>query len=90
MFNVLHLFFLICHGYGKCDLMFVECADELTEHSVEEARENKSIRWEMKNLFFLVFPLLHLNDRFMCVLIFWLKVNSIKDPSNIFFYDWNK
>lgn len=59
--------------------LVVECADDMTKYLVEDAKQGKSIRWEMKGLF----------SRYTSDIIascaFGLKVDSLKDRTNEFY-----
>ncbi|XP_055301572.1 probable cytochrome P450 9f2 [Sitodiplosis mosellana] len=59
--------------------LVVECADDMAKYFIEESKQNKPIRWEMKGLF----------TRYTIDIIascaFGLKVDSLRNPNNEFF-----
>lgn len=59
--------------------LVVECADDMAKYFIDESKQGKSIRWEMKSLF----------ARYTIDIIascaFGLKIDSLRDPNNEFF-----
>lgn len=59
--------------------LIVECADNTVKHLIEESKQNKPVRWEMKDLFS------RYTSDVIAHVAFGLKVDSFKDRKNKFF-----
>lgn len=59
--------------------VIVDCADNTVKHLIEESKQSKPVRWEMKDLFS------RYTSDVIAHVAFGLKVNSFKDRKNEFF-----